>query len=168
GDELLKEIALRLRDCMRPSDLVARLGGDEFTILVEGRFDISEVARIAERIQQKFSMPFDLRGHEVYSSASIGILHASDKHESSEDMMRDADTAMYQAKRAGKARHEVFDDEMHSVAKETLKLETDLRRAVEREEIQVYYQPIYSLKTGRIESLESLARWNHAELGPVS
>ncbi len=168
GDQLLKDIAARLADCMRPSDIVARLGGDEFTILVEGKYDISEVVRIAERIQEKFSKPFDLRGHEVYSSASIGILHASDKHASPEDMMRDADTAMYQAKRGGKARHEVFDDEMHSVAKETLKLETDLRRAVEREEIQVYYQPIYELKTGRIESFESLARWEHPELGFIS
>ncbi len=168
GDELLKEIASRLRDCMRPSDLVARLGGDEFTILVEGTFDTAEVTRIASRIQQKFGIPFDLRGHEVYSSASIGILHATDKHSASEDVMRDADTAMYQAKRAGKARHEVFDEEMHSAAKEILKLETDLRRAVEREEIRVYYQPIYSLKTGEIYCFESLARWEHPELGKIA
>ncbi|MFT3742716.1 MAG: EAL domain-containing protein [Pyrinomonadaceae bacterium] len=168
GDELLKEISARLRDCLRPSDLVARLGGDEFTILVEGTFDTAEVTRIASRIQQKFGIPFDLRGHEVYSSASIGILHATDKHSASEDVMRDADTAMYQAKRAGKARHEVFDEEMHSAAKEILKLETDLRRAVEREEIEVFYQPIYSLKTGEIESFESLARWNHPELGKIA
>jgi diguanylate cyclase (GGDEF)-like protein/PAS domain S-box-containing protein len=168
GDQLLKGIAVRLKDCMRPADIVARLGGDEFTILVEGIFDIQEVTRIAERIQQKFIVPFTLRGHDVYSSASIGILHASDKHTSSEDMMRDADTAMYQAKRAGKARHEVFHEAMHSIAKETLKLEMDLRRAVEREEITVYYQPIFSLKTGSIESVESLARWEHRELGLVS
>jgi diguanylate cyclase (GGDEF)-like protein/PAS domain S-box-containing protein len=167
GDELLKAIASRLKDCMRPSDLVARLGGDEFTVLVEGRFDLSEVSRIAERIQQKFSMAFDLLGHEVYSSASIGILHASDKHITSEDVMRDADTAMYQAKRAGKARHEIFDEDMHDAAKEILRLETDLRRAVEREEIQVWYQPIYSLVTGEIECFESLARWDHPELGLV-
>jgi diguanylate cyclase (GGDEF)-like protein/PAS domain S-box-containing protein len=167
GDELLKEIAARLRECMRPADLVARLGGDEFTILVEGRFDISEVSRIAERIQQKFSMPFNLLGHEVYSSASIGILHASDKHLTSEDVMRDADTAMYQAKRAGKARHEIFDENMHDAAKEILRLETDLRRAVEREEIKVWYQPIYSLETGEIECFESLARWEHPELGRI-
>ena len=167
GDELLKEIAARLRDCMRPSDVVARLGGDEFTILVAGKYDVIEVTRIADRIQQKFSMPFDLRGHEVYSSASIGILHASDKHTSSEDVMRDADTAMYQAKRSGKARHEVFDEKMHSAAKEILKLETDLRRAVEREEIEVFYQPIYSLKTGEIEGFEALARWRHPELGKI-
>ena len=168
GDELLKEIAARLRDCMRPADIVARLGGDEFTILVEGRYDLNEVTRIADRIQQKFSVPFDLHGHEVYSSASIGILHASEKHLSSEDIMRDADTAMYQAKRAGKARHEVFDEEMHSAAKEILKLETDLRRAVERQEIQVHYQPIYSLKTGEVECFESLARWHHPDLGTIS
>ena len=168
GDDLLKEIAVRLRDCMRPSDIVARLGGDEFTILVEGKYDLSEVTRIADRIQKKFRIAFDLRGHEVYSSASIGILHASDKHLTSEDVMRDADTAMYQAKRAGKARHEVFDEQMHKAAKEILRLETDLRRAVEREEIQVYYQPIYTLATGEIDCFESLARWEHPEFGKIS
>ena len=168
GDELLKEISSRLRDCMRPSDIVARLGGDEFTILVEGKYDSHEVTRIAERIQKKFSIPFDIRGHEIYSSASIGILNAEEKHQTSEDVMRDADTAMYQAKRAGKARHEIFDEKMHSAAKEILRLETDLRRAVEREEIQVYYQPIYSLKTGEIECFESLARWEHPELGNIA
>lgn len=167
GDELLKEIAVRLRDCMRPSDTVARLGGDEFTILVEGRYDNREVTRIADRIQKKFSMPFDLLGHEVYTSASIGILHASESHRTSEDVMRDADTAMYQAKRAGKARHEVFDEKMHKAAKEILRLETDLRRAVEREEITVFYQPIYSLASGEIECVESLARWDHPELGSI-
>lgn len=168
GDDLLREIADRLSECMRPSDIVARLGGDEFTILVEGKYDADEVTRIADRIQKKFRIPFDLRGHEVYSSASIGILHATEKHQSSEDVMRDADTAMYQAKRAGKARHAVFDEQMHSAAKEILRLETDLRRAVEHEEITVHYQPIYTLKSGEIECFESLARWNHPELGNIS
>lgn len=167
GDELLKEIGVRLIECMRPTDLVARLGGDEFTILIEGKIDVDEVAVIADRIHHKFSMPFDLRGHEVYSSASIGILHASEKHLTSEDVMRDADTAMYQAKRAGKARHEVFDEKMHRVAKETLQLETDLRRAVERGCIEVVYQPIYSLETDEIECFESLARWVHPDLGEI-
>lgn len=167
GDELLKEIGARLIECMRPTDLVARLGGDEFTILVEGKIDDNEVAVIAERIHHKFSMPFDLHGHEVYSSASIGILHASEKHLTSEDVMRDADTAMYQAKRAGKARHEVFDEKMHRAAKETLQLETDLRRAVERDHIEVVYQPIFSLETDEIECFESLARWVHPELGEI-
>ncbi len=168
GDQLLRGISERLRECMRPSDIVARLGGDEFTILVEGTYDLNEVVRIAERIQSKLIIPFDLDGHEVYSSASIGILHASDKHLTSEDMMRDADTAMYQAKRAGKARHEIFDDEMHSAAKEILRLETDLRRAVDREEIVVYYQPIYDIASGEVEGLEALARWHHPTLGSVS
>jgi diguanylate cyclase (GGDEF)-like protein/PAS domain S-box-containing protein len=167
GDRLLIEISGRLRECMRPSDMVARLGGDEFTILVEGRYELSEVTTIAERIQEKFTVPFDLNGHEVYSSASIGILQASEKHLTPEDMMRDADTAMYQAKRAGKARHAVFDEEMHEAVKETLQLETDLRRAVEKEEFSVHYQPIYSLITGKIEGFEALARWNHAKLGYI-
>lgn len=165
GDELLKEISSRLRDCLRPDDLVARLGGDEFTVLVEGRFENREVTNIAERIQKKFDLPFDLSGHEVFSSASIGILYASENHLTPEDVMRDADTAMYQAKRAGKARHEVFNEDMYRSAREILRLETDLRRAVEREEIQVHYQPIYDLRTGRIDCFESLARWEHAELG---
>lgn len=168
GDELLICIADRLRDCVRPSDTVARLGGDEFTVLVEGNYDNKEVVRIAERVQEKFSIPFDLSGHEVYSSASIGILHATENHLASEDMMRDADTAMYQAKRAGKARHEVFDEDMHKAAKETLKLETDLRRAVEKGEFTVHYQPIYSLVTGSIEGFEALARWEHSVFGNVS
>jgi len=165
GDRLLIEISSRLRECMRPSDMVARLGGDEFTILVEGRYELREVTTIAERIQEKFTVPFDLNGHEIYSSASIGILQASEKHLTPEDMMRDADTAMYQAKRAGKARHAVFDEEMHEAVKETLQLETDLRRAVEKEEFSVHYQPIYSLATGKVEGFEALARWNHAKLG---
>ena len=159
GDSLLVSIADRLRDCVRPSDTVARLGGDEFTILVEGKYDIQEVVRIAERIQEKFALPFDLDGHEIYSSASIGILHHTDRHETPEDLMRDADTAMYQAKRAGKARHEVFDENMHEAMKETLQLETDLRRAIENREFEVHYQPIYSLQTGEIEGFEGLARW---------
>ncbi len=168
GDQLLIGIAERLRDCLRPADIVARLGGDEFTILVEGNYDINEVVRIAERIQQKFAVPFDLEGHEVFSSASIGILHASDQHATAEDMMRDADTAMYQAKRAGKARHEVFDEQMHLAAKETLQLETDLRRAIDNGEIYAMYQPMFSLETGRIQGIEALTRWMHPKLGKVS
>jgi diguanylate cyclase (GGDEF)-like protein/PAS domain S-box-containing protein len=168
GDQLLIGISERLRECMRPSDIVARLGGDEFTILVEGGYDNNEVIRIAERIQQRFGMPFDLQGHEVFSSASIGILHASDQHLTSEDMMRDADTAMYQAKRAGKARHEVFDEEMYLEAKETLQLETDLRRAIDNGEIYLMYQPIFSLSSGEIQGIEALTRWMHPKLGKVS
>ncbi len=168
GDELLQAIGSRLRECMRPDDIVARLGGDEFTILVHGEYAFDEVLNIGERIQKKFRLPFLVRDHEIYSSASIGILNASSKHKTPEDVMRDADTAMYRAKHAGKARHEVFDEKMHRQANEILKLETDLRRAIERKEIEVYYQPIYELETGRIVCLESLARWEHPELGPLS
>jgi diguanylate cyclase (GGDEF)-like protein/PAS domain S-box-containing protein len=168
GDMLLVKIAERLRDCLRPADIVARLGGDEFTILVEGNHHPREVIRIAERVKEKFAKPFDLDGQEVYSSASIGILHNSDQHLIPADMMRDADTAMYQAKRAGKARHEVFDEHMHAAVKETLQLENDLRRAVERHELVVHYQPIHSLITREVLGFEALARWNHPEFGTLS
>ena len=168
GDQLLIGIAGRLRECLRPDDIVARLGGDEFTILVQGEYETKEVIRIAERLQAKFAMPFDLSGHEIYSSASIGILHRSEKHLAPEDMMRDADTAMYHAKRAGKACHEVFDQNMHEAVKASLQLETDLRRAIDREELSIYYQPIYSLKTEKVEGFEALARWHHKELGLLS
>ncbi len=168
GDQLLIEIAGRLRDCLRPNDLVARLGGDEFTILVEGNYQSEEVIKIAERIQEKFAEPFNLGGHEIYSSASIGILHNTVKHLTAEDMMRDADTAMYQAKRAGKARHEVFDEIMHEEAKAVLQLENDLRRAIEKDEFSVYYQPIYSIEGTQIQGFEALARWEHPDHGFVS
>lgn len=165
GDLLLIGIAERLRDCLRPNDLVARLGGDEFTILVEGRYDQKEVVKIADRIQEKFAAPFNLNGSEIYSSASIGILNSSEKHLKPEDMMRDADTAMYQAKRAGKARHETFDENMREAAIEILQLENDLRRAVEREDFTVFYQPIYSLASDEIQGFEALARWEHETQG---
>ena len=167
GDRLLIAISMRLRECMRPTDTVARLGGDEFIILVEGEFDPGEVTRIAERIHERFGEPFEISGNLIYSSASIGILNASPNHLSSEDMMRDADTAMYSAKRAGKARHEVFDEEMHAAARETLQLETDLRKAVENEEFTVRYQPIFELSSGKLFGLEALARWEHPDLGKV-
>jgi diguanylate cyclase (GGDEF)-like protein/PAS domain S-box-containing protein len=168
GDQLLVGIGSRLRECLRPKDIVARLGGDEFTILVEGHHHPDEIIKIAERVREKFALPFDLDGNEIYSSASIGILHLSDKHLTPADLMRDADTAMYQAKRAGKARHEVFDEKMHKAAKETLQLENDLRRAVERQELVVFYQSIHSLEDGRILGFEALARWNHPEFGVLS
>jgi diguanylate cyclase (GGDEF)-like protein/PAS domain S-box-containing protein len=167
GDQLLIGIATRLRDCMRPPDIVARLGGDEFMILVEGRYYSEKITQIANRIQRQFAQPFDLYGQEVYSSASIGILRASEQHMTSEDVMRDADTAMYQAKRSGRSQHAVFDENMHTVAKETLLLETDLRKAIERYEFEVQYQPIFSLATGEFEGVEALARWNHPQMGEI-
>ncbi|MDM7923536.1 MAG: EAL domain-containing protein [Pyrinomonadaceae bacterium] len=168
GDQLLVEIAQRLCACVRPADMVARLGGDEFVVLVPGKHSKNEVDLIAERIQSRFTAPFELNGHEIYSSASIGILHATENHNSAEEMMRDADTAMYKAKRSGRARHEVFDEKMHLEAIETLRLESDLRRAIQKREFEVFYQPIYSLATDRPEGVEALARWKHPELGYVS
>lgn len=168
GDRLLIDISRRLKECLRPNDSIARLGGDEFTILVEGDHDPGEITRIADRIQNKFAAPFHLDSHLVYSSASIGILHASEKHRNAEEMMRDADTAMYQAKRGGKARHEVFDENMHKAAKEALRLETDFRRAVEDNEFEIEYQPIFSLAKRAVTGIEALARWNHPEFGEIS
>ena len=168
GDQLLIGIASRLRECMRPPDIVARLGGDEFMILVEGKYYAEKITQIANRIQKQFAQPFDLYGQEVYSSASIGILRASENHMTSEDVMRDADTAMYQAKRSGRSQHAVFDENMHAEAKEILLLETDLRKAIEKYEFEVQYQPIFSLATGEVEGVEALARWNHPLLGEIA
>lgn len=168
GDRLLVDISRRLKECLRPNDSIARLGGDEFTILVEGDHDPGEITRIADRIHGKFATPFHLERHLVYSSASIGILHASENHTNAEEMMRDADTAMYHAKRGGKARHEVFDENMHKAAKEALRLETDFRRAVEDGEFEIKYQPIFSLSKGKVTGIEALARWDHPEFGAIS
>lgn len=167
GDQLLICIAKRLRECIRPADTVARLGGDEFTILVEGARE-NEVLVIAERIKEKFVSPFNLNGHEIYSSASIGILHSSASHNKPEELMRDADIAMYQAKRSGKARHEVFNQEMHDAVKDTLQLENELRHAIERKELTADYQPIYTLESGKLEGFEVLARWHHPQHGTIS
>jgi diguanylate cyclase (GGDEF)-like protein/PAS domain S-box-containing protein len=168
GDELLCSIANRLGATMRPPDMVARLGGDEFVVLVEGRYYSEKVTRIAERIQKKISSPFKLQGHEVFTTASIGILNVSEHHRTSEDVIRDADTAMYQAKRSGKARHETFDDTMREAVRETLQLETDLRRAIQNGELRVHYQPIFSLSDHRLYALEALARWEHPKFGTIS
>lgn len=168
GDELLVATANRLNASIRPPDMVARLGGDEFVVLVEGRHSPEKVTRIAERIQKKIGTPFKLQGHEVFTTASIGVLKVNGHHQSSGDVIRDADTAMYHAKRSGKARYQTFDDEMRESVRETLQLETDLRRAIQNDELKVNYQPIFSLEDERLHSLEALARWEHPKLGIVS
>lgn len=167
GDELLTAIAQRINSSMRPPDMVARLGGDEFVVLVEGRYYAERITRIAERVQRKINTPFNLSGHEVFTSASIGILNASDQHRTADDIIRDADTAMYHAKRSGKSRHETFVESMRTAAKEALILETDLRRAVLNNELEVWYQPIYSLHDDQPYGFEALARWNHPSLGII-
>jgi len=167
GDQLLIEIARRLESCLRPADTVARLGGDEFAILLDAAEGAYHPTTVAERIQEKLSMPFNLGGHEVYTSASIGIAFSITGYDSPDDILRDSDTAMYRAKANGKARHEVFDREMHTRAVERLKLENDLRRAVERNEFEVHYQPVLDMAAGRIKGFEALARWRHPTHGLV-
>jgi len=165
GDELLISLAQRLQGCVRPGDTIARLGGDEFTLLVEDIVDARDAVGVAERIQNALQLPFNLEGRDVFTTASIGIAMSSDESEPSGDLLRDADTAMYWAKSKGKARYEIFDSSMHGRALALLQLETDLRRAVERKEFRIVYQPIVFLTDGRIEGFEALVRWQHPERG---
>ena len=167
GNQLLVAIARRLEQCLRPADTVARLGGDEFTILVDDLKDPEGATQLAERVQASLTAPFSLGGQEVYTSASIGIAVSTHGYHRHEDVLRDADIAMYRAKALGKARYEVFDSAMHLHAVSLLKLETDLRRAVEHDEITAHYQPIVSLATGEITGFEALARWRHPQRGLI-
>jgi diguanylate cyclase (GGDEF)-like protein len=168
GDQLLVAIAKRLRGCLRQVDIIARLGGDEFAILLDGFADPNDVLRVAEKIQQVISEPLTIDRNEAFTSASIGIALSSTGYERPEDVLRDADTAMYRAKDAGKARHEVFDEVMYARAVSLLNLENDLRRALERQEFLVYYQPIVTLKTGSVCGFEALVRWQHPTRGMIS
>lgn len=168
GDELLIGIARRLESHIRPVDRVARLGGDEFAILLDGIEDPSDATRVAERLQLELQLPFNIRGHDVFTSVSVGIAMSSTGYSGPDDVLRDADTAMYRAKALGKARHEIFDLEMHSRAVALLKLETDLRLAVERHEFLIQYQPIMKLGTNDIHGFEALVRWQHPERGLLS
>lgn len=168
GDQLLIATARTLETCLRPTDTVARLGGDEFAILLDGMENQDHAISVAERIQQALTRPFNLIGHEVYITASIGITLNNGNYTDPENVLRDADTAMYRAKEGGKARFELFDSTMHSHAVALLKLENDLRRAIERNEFEVYYQPIICLETDDLYGFEALIRWNHPERGLVS
>ena len=168
GDQLLVGIAHRLETCLRSADTIARLGGDEFTILLENIKDLGEVTQVAERIQNELSRPFNLGGHEVFTTASIGIALSAVGYDRAEDILRDADTAMYRAKILGKARHEVFNKDMHAHAINLLLMETDLRHALERQELSLHYQPVVSLKTNSLIGFEALVRWQHPQRGSVA
>jgi len=168
GDELLIAIARRLQTCLIPIDTLARLGGDEFGILLENITDINIAIQVAERILQQLSLAFKLSRYEVFMNASIGISWGNKDYDRPEYLLRDADTAMYRAKAQGRAKYHVFDPAMHQEAIQILELENDLRRAVERQEFVVYYQPIVSLNTGRISGFEALVRWRHPSRGLVS
>jgi len=167
GDELLRATARRLEETVRPGDTVARLGGDEFAILLDELRAIDDAVEVADRILRAMKEPFQLAGREVFASASMGIAPGS-AEAGPEDLLRDADTAMYRAKDRGRACYEVFDRDMHSRAVARLQLETDLRKAIERQEFRVFYQPIVSIRTGRLSGFEALARWQHPARGIVS
>src|SRR5689334_14361723 len=168
GDLLLVAFAERLERTLRPIDTLARFGGDEFAILVTGMTDATDAVRVAQRIQDELTQPFVLDKNSAFASSSIGIALSSTGYDRPDDILRDADTAMYRAKENGKARYEVFDHGIHARAVSRLQLESDLRHAVEQKEFCVYYQPIVSLQTGRLAGFEALVRWNHPRRGLVS
>jgi diguanylate cyclase (GGDEF)-like protein len=168
GDKLLVGIARRLEHFLRPGDTVARLGGDEFAVLIHRVEDASGAIHVADRIQDVLSMNFSIDGHDVMVTASIGIAHSSTGYSSPEEILRDADIAMYRAKAEGKARYEIFDRDMHQSAVALLKLETELRRGVHRGDFLMNYQPIVSLTKGCIVGFEGLVRWQHPERGIVT
>jgi diguanylate cyclase (GGDEF)-like protein/PAS domain S-box-containing protein len=167
GDELLVQVARRLETCLRPGDTLARLGGDEFCVLLEDIHNEADATRVADRIHRALATPFNVSGTDVFASASLGIALSSTGYTRPDEMLRDADTAMYRAKSNGRSRHEVFDADMHRRAVGLLQIETDLRRALEREECRVYYQPIMDLASGRVRGFEALLRWQHPTRGMV-
>jgi diguanylate cyclase (GGDEF)-like protein/PAS domain S-box-containing protein len=167
GDMLLRAIAARIARCVRSIDTVARVGGDEFLILLEGLEDPAQVEIVADRIAQDIAQPFDLRGYAVYSSVSMGIVPSSTDYNEPEDLLRDANIALVQAKRAGRARRVVFDLSMRHATVRRLMLETDLRRALERAELQLAFQPVVDLASLEVVGFEALCRWNHAKHGVI-
>lgn len=167
GDQLLILIANRLQAMLRASDTVARLGGDEFVLLLESVNNVAYVHNVAERIIEVLKAPIHLEGHEICTSASIGIVMISDDHHTASDVLRDADIAMYRAKSLGKSRYELFDVRLRHEAAERLSIENRLAGALERKEFQVHYQPIYSLSTHDIVGVEALLRLNSHDGDPI-
>lgn len=168
GDEFLVQVSHRIRDCLRPHDVVARLGGDEFAVLV-GRLDHERAAvALAERLMGALRRPFVVAGTELMTSASIGITFSALGYTCCDDVLRDADTAMYKAKGAGKARYALFDASLHTEVANRLRLEGDLRRAIDDGRLTVKYQPVIELGSGHIEGFEALVRWQHPSDGAIS
>ncbi|MEH2372221.1 EAL domain-containing protein [Nostoc sp.] len=167
GDQLLLTIAQRLKECLRSIDVAARVGGDEFTILLGGIQDVNHVVLMTEQIQEKIALPVVLDGQEVFTTASIGIALSMTDYNQPEDLLRNADIAMYRAKAQDKVRYQMFNTDMHIQVMAHLQLETALRRAIERQEFRIHYQPIVSLTTGKITGFEALVRWQHPQRGII-
>ena len=167
GDELLAQVASRLNACLRPGDTLARLGGDEFAIVLNDIEGPTDAIYVVERLQEAMAKEIEIQTHSVYTSASIGIAISSSDYKSSDDIIRDADIAMYRAKNSGHASYAVFDTSMHDQAMFQHRTETDLRRALERGEFDVYYQPIIDIETTRILGFEALLRWQHPSRGLI-
>ncbi|MEK7516538.1 MAG: EAL domain-containing protein [Patescibacteria group bacterium] len=165
GDQVLIKTARRLEHCIRTTDMLSRLGGDEFAILLDDITDISDTLRVAERIKLEMSSPFDIDGYEVFITASIGVALNSEEYAQEDDILRDADIAMYQAKSSGRARYEVFDASLRDIAMKRLQLEADLRQGINNLEFMVYYQPIVSVSDCSITGAEALLRWDHPRDG---
>ncbi len=172
GDEFLIEVGRRLQSCMNEKDTLARYGGDEFTILLDQMSGAWAVQAFCEKLQKAMSTPFEYQGQEFYSSLSVGSTFSSLGYERPDDMMRDADTALYQAKARGRGRHVPFDKSMHAEARAKLQLEADLRRAIERGEFRILYQPLIALgmgnQQGRLAGFEALVRWHHPTRGVLA
>jgi len=167
GDQLLVALSRRISTCVRGGDTVARLGGDEFVILLDDVRSEEDAVIIADRIHHALKLPFTLAGHEVYTTTSIGIAMSDTGYLCPQDVLRDADTAMYRAKARGKAQYMVFDSGMHASAVKLLTMENDLRRALDRSEFELHFQPIVSLLDGSIAAFEALIRWRHPQRGLV-
>ncbi len=168
GNALLGEVAARLRACVRPGDLVARLGGDEFAILANEVHGPEVGMGLADRVLEELGRPMRLLGNEVRPDASIGITFSDLGYRSAEEILRDADLAMYEAKAAGRGRVALFDSSMHRKVTDRLELEGDLRRAIDEGQLSVHFQPIYELDPPRLSGFEALARWVHPQRGPIS
>lgn len=167
GDQLLVDFAARLSQCLRPGDTVARLGGDEFTVLLEDPRDPSNATQVADRILEVLKMPFVLGKQEIFVNASIGIATSDTPYSRPQDVLRDADIAMYRAKALGKSRHQMFDAAMHTRAVKLLQIENDLRRAIDRCEFELHYQPILNIASNSVRGFEALVRWRHPERGLI-